>query len=134
MIVDAKYNPSPSLFWANPSHCSPFWKGVVWVAHAAKVGYRWQVGNGSKVLFWEDIWLGHCSLVILYWDLYVIVDEHHCTIAEAWDGVNLRLTFRRCVSPALPNHWVEVVQLISYIVLGDADDHPIWMFHPSGEY
>jgi hypothetical protein len=74
-IVDFKYNLSPNILCANPTHCSPFWKGVMWAASAARVGYKWKVGNGRKVLFWEDIWLGQCSLAILFWDLYVVVNE-----------------------------------------------------------
>jgi hypothetical protein len=53
----------------------------MWAAHTAKVGYRWNIGKGDKILFWEDIWVGHCSLAVLYWDLYVIASEHYCTIA-----------------------------------------------------
>jgi hypothetical protein len=75
MIVDYKYNLSPNILRAKPVHCSPFWKCVMWAASAAKVGYRWIVGNGRRVLFQEDTWLGHCSLSIVYWDLYTIVNE-----------------------------------------------------------
>jgi hypothetical protein len=44
------------------------------------------------------IWLGNCSLAILCWDLFILVYEQEATVAQAWDGVNLRFTFRRCVS------------------------------------
>jgi hypothetical protein len=35
---------------------------TAWRARAVKMGYRWKVGNDKKVLFWEDIWFGNCSL------------------------------------------------------------------------
>jgi hypothetical protein len=25
----------------------PFWRGVMWAAKAAKMGYRWKIGNGD---------------------------------------------------------------------------------------
>jgi hypothetical protein len=50
-IVDSKYDVCPNIFWANPSTYSPFWKGVMWAAHAAKIGYRWKIGKGDKILF-----------------------------------------------------------------------------------
>jgi hypothetical protein len=86
-IMESKYDISPNIFWVNPSRCSPFLKGVMWAAHAAKSGFRWNVGNGDKVLFWEDIWVGHCSFVVLYWDLYVIANERHHTIVSVWDAL-----------------------------------------------
>jgi hypothetical protein len=36
----------------------------MWAAKAAKLGYRWKVGNGGKIKFWKDKWLG--GLVWLY--------------------------------------------------------------------
>jgi hypothetical protein len=37
---------------------SRFFNGFVWVAHTANMGFRWKIGNGRKVKFWEDNWLG----------------------------------------------------------------------------
>jgi hypothetical protein len=108
-IVDSKYDMSPNVSWANPSSCSPFWKGVMWAAHPAKVGYHWKVGSGDKVLFCEDVWFGQCSLAITFWDLYVIGNEHHCTIATVWDGSVLKISFRRTVFQALYNRWLDLV-------------------------
>jgi hypothetical protein len=134
MIVEAKYDLDPNIFWANPSHCSPFWKGVMWAAKSAKVGYSWKVGRGDKVLFWEDVWFGHCSLAIVFWDLYIIANEQHCTIASVWDGVNLKISFRRTVSQELYNRWLELVNLIASASFSEEEDSPVWMFHPSGVY
>jgi hypothetical protein len=39
------------------------------------MGYSWHIGNGKKVRFWEDYWLGSSSLAIQYWKLYRIVNE-----------------------------------------------------------
>jgi hypothetical protein len=55
------------------------------------MSYRWQVGDGSKIRFWEGHWFGSCSLAIQYWEIFSIVNEHDCTIREVWDGTNLRL-------------------------------------------
>jgi hypothetical protein len=98
-IVDQKYNSClPNLFCCNTRNKSPFWKGVTWAAKVAKMGYRWHVGKGNKIRFWEDQWFGTCSLAIQYWGLYCIVSEQGATISEAWDGVNPLFTFRRMVN------------------------------------
>lgn len=63
----------------------------------SKDGYCWKVSNGIKIRFWEDSWLGSSSLAIQYWKLYRIVNEKNNTIAEIWDGGNLKCTFRRTI-------------------------------------
>jgi hypothetical protein len=66
--VNFKYHPdSPNLFCCEDSQASPFWKGMLWAAKATKMGYRWKIGNGKRVRFWEDLWFGSCSLAIQYW-------------------------------------------------------------------
>ena len=80
-----------------------FWKGVLWAVQAARMGIKWVIGNGRKVRFWEDIWLGNTSLATVYWPLYVINEQQGKTLHEVWDGENLMLTFRRCVSTSTMN-------------------------------
>ena len=51
-IIDHKYEVNdPNLFCCSTTNISPFWRGVLWAATAAKVGYQWKVGNGKKVKF-----------------------------------------------------------------------------------
>jgi hypothetical protein len=52
----------------------------------AKLGYMWKVGNGEKVRFWEDNWVGPASLAIQFWDIYSLINEQNKTISELWDG------------------------------------------------
>jgi hypothetical protein len=95
LLVDFKYNTSnPNIFTCRSSGVSNFWSGVLWAANVARMGYRWQVGDGVSIRFWEDVWLGNTSLAIQYWELYCIVNEQNKTIAELWDGNDLRCTFR----------------------------------------
>jgi hypothetical protein len=66
-IVEQKYKvDSPNLFCCDDRQGSPFWKGVMWTTEAAKMGYKWKIGNGRKVKFWEDLWFDTCSLTIQY--------------------------------------------------------------------
>jgi hypothetical protein len=111
-IVDAKYQTvSPNIFCCSPRNGSPFWKGVLWVAQAAKMGFRWSVGNGRRVRFYEDHSFGTCSLASQYWEIYLIVNEQGCTVREAWDGENLKSSFRRTVNSRLMQLWYELVEI-----------------------
>ena len=91
-IVDHKYMVNnPNIFSSSSIGVSPFWKGVLWAAKIAKWGYWWKVGNGKKVKFWEDQWFGSSSLAIQFWEIYVLVNEKTATIAELWDGNQLKV-------------------------------------------
>lgn len=38
-------------------------------ASTAKMGFRWRIGNGKNIKFWEDNWLGSSSLAIQYCEI-----------------------------------------------------------------
>lgn len=57
----------------------------MWSAAAAKMSFRWKIGDGKRVKFWEDNWLGSSSLAIQYWDVYVLVQEESETVFDLWD-------------------------------------------------
>ena len=135
-IVDAKYRTSnPNILSCPESNAySPFWKGVLWAAKAAKMGYQWKVGNGRKAKFWEDHWFGSCSLSIQFWELYSIANEHNKTIAEVWDGTNLKISFRRCVDNRLLHLWFDLPSIAQSVILNDDDDAIIWKLEHNGRY
>lgn len=101
-LVDYKYHTTnPNIFLINSAGSSNFFKGFMWAVQVARMGYKWHVGNGHKVRFWEDVWLGSSSLAIQFWKLYRIVNEKGFTVAELWDGNQLKCTFRRTVDNRL---------------------------------
>jgi hypothetical protein len=134
-VIDAKYNTcSPNIFCSWDRGSSPFWKGVLWAIQAAKMGYKWEVGDRRKVRFWEDQWFGSCSLAIQYWKIYSIINEQGCSIKEAWDGMALRFTFKRTVNSRQMNQWYELEQIASSINFTDEPDSVIWQLNSAGHY
>ena len=88
-VVDAKYNTkNPNILCCHDVNPSVIWKGILWATNAVKMGYRWHVGNGSLVRFWEDIWFGNSPLAIQFWDIYFVCNQQTKTIRELWDGGN----------------------------------------------
>jgi hypothetical protein len=90
------------------------------------MGYRWKVGKGNKIRFWEDHWFGTCSLAIQYWGIYLIINEQGATIREFWDGVNLKFTFIRTVDSKTMNQWYELLQIVQSIQFSEDEDAIIW--------
>jgi hypothetical protein len=101
---------------------------------AAHMGIKWVVGNGEKVRFWEDQWLGNTSLAILFWPLYIINEQQGKSISEVWDGEELRLSFRRNVSVRLMSLWEELTTVVESIVLNNEKDQILWTYSSTGKY
>jgi hypothetical protein len=57
---------NPNIFVCRIDNASPFLKGVLWAANAVKMGYKWIIGDGSKVGFRENQSFGH----IPAWQFY----------------------------------------------------------------
>jgi hypothetical protein len=74
------------------------------------------------------------SLKTRFWDLFDICNQPKCTLAQAWGGVRLKLTFRRCVDHRGMTLWQELVDLIQPINLTLAADVPCWMLDKNGIY
>ena len=82
-LVDAKYvNSYPNIFCCQPPSPSHFWKGLMWALKAVKFGYRWVVGDGSKIRFWEDLWFGSSPLCVQFWEIYCLCNEQLATLNQ----------------------------------------------------
>ena len=55
-LINYKYDTDrPNIFFCSSTvGASSFFEGLMWAASAAKIGFRWKIGNGKKVKFWED--------------------------------------------------------------------------------
>jgi hypothetical protein len=51
-LVDFKYRiVSLNFLMCSDVGASNFWKGIMWAAQVARMGFRWKVGRGDKVRF-----------------------------------------------------------------------------------
>jgi hypothetical protein len=62
------------------------------------------------------------------------VNEQNGTIAELWDGYNLKCTFRITVDRRLFDLWKEVLGIASSLKLSSEEDEPVWQYNSSGIY
>ena len=98
----------------------------MWALQAVKMGYEWQIGDGRLVRLWEDTWYGNTPLATQYWDLYVLVNEKNKTIADLWDGQELKCTFRRTFSDELILQRFELIEILSLTDFTQGTDSLIW--------
>lgn len=126
-VIDYKYVESdPNIFACVDKDGSNFWKGIMWASRAAKLGYQWIVGDEKSIRIWEDQWFGGSSLGIQFWDLYAICNEHMATLAEVWDGREIKVSFRRTFGPRLLEQWDDFSQIVSAVVLTTKRDQMMW--------
>ena len=134
-IIDAKYNTkNPNILCCKELNPSIFWKGVMWATKAVQLGYRWQVGNGRSVRLWEDVWFGNSNLATQFWDLYFICNQQTMTIADLWDGDELKCMFRRTFTESLMIQWQELLSVVRSISLSEEDDQLLWKYESKGVY
>nr|XP_009792684.1 PREDICTED: uncharacterized protein LOC104239685 [Nicotiana sylvestris] len=96
-----------------------------WEEFAVNIGFI--IGNGRKLSFWDDNWLGHGPLRDNFPDLHSLVVEPESTIQEVWSQQGWNLNFRRAL-----NDWeiVRVTEFFNALEVfkgtSEAEDSIIW--------
>jgi hypothetical protein len=106
----------------------------MWASRAVAVGYKWKVGDGRSIKFWEDIWFGNSPLATQFWDIYIISNQQTQTIRDLWDGEQIRGTFRRIFSEEMMTNWLELIEIAKTISFTDENDQLIWQYETNGIY
>lgn len=122
------------IFCCQDINPSVFRKGLIWASRAVKFGYKWKIENGRTVRFWEDTWFGNAPLSIQYWDIYFVVNQQMKTVADLWDGQQLKCDFRRTFTPQMMKMWLQLVEIAHTINFSVEEDQPIWKYESKGVY
>uniref|UniRef100_A0A8I6YIX2 Reverse transcriptase zinc-binding domain-containing protein n=1 Tax=Hordeum vulgare subsp. vulgare TaxID=112509 RepID=A0A8I6YIX2_HORVV len=134
-VITYKYDVNcPNIFWTRTKFGSPFWKSVSWALQASTNFYHWKIGNGANISFWHDVWAGECSLKVSFWKLFDICNQQECVVGQVWDGITLRLSFRRCVDHSGLSDWGMLINHIKNYPLSDSTDTPVWDLESKGIY
>ena len=64
------------------------WKGIRRGCDTFKRYVRFEVGNGSRVLFWQDVWCGEQPLMNAFPTLFTIACTNEAWVEENMDIVN----------------------------------------------
>jgi hypothetical protein len=107
---------------------------VILLAQAVKHGYRWVVGDGTKVRFWEDTWFGSAPLTVQFWKLYCVCNKKTRYMLELWVDGELRLIFRRTFSYQMMQSWDDLLSVVENVSLSEEYDALVWCYESSGIY
>jgi hypothetical protein len=106
----------------------------MWASRAVAVGYRWKIGNGKSIKFWEDIWFGNSPLAVQFWDIYFVSNQQTQIVSDIWDGQQIRGTFRRTFSEEMMIQWQELLVIANTISFSEDKDQLIWQYETNGVY
>jgi hypothetical protein len=118
-LLRKKYLKERGFFSVNLSGGSQFWRGLHDIKYTCQQGLRCIMGNGKKIRFWLDVWLGECSLKIRFSRLFDIFEEQIWEVKGEGGGVNL--AFRRRFGDRKILEWEEFKECLNTVQLSGQD-------------
>jgi len=127
---------SQSLWWRDLKRvvCQPY------QGRRIQEGFRWKVGAGHRINFWEDRWISQdISLAEKYPRLYLISLQQHHTIRQMGEhkdhGWEWHFTWRRNLFDSEIELAVNFLgEVEGKIIQHQGEDGWEWIGHPSGIY
>jgi hypothetical protein len=116
------------------SGTSQFWQGLHAVKHWFKFGASCKIGNGRKVFFWLDVWLGKCPLKCMFPSIFECCDQKEATVFEVFQGGSLDLSFNRSFCPAQVEEWEALKEMVANVSIGVEPDLVNWDLEKSGKF
>jgi hypothetical protein len=86
----------------------------------------------KRIRFWKDIWFGNSILATQFWPSHIINNEHGSSISDIWDGLDLKLSFRKSISSYIMMLWYDLIYIIESVDLVKKNDQIIWSFCSKG--
>jgi hypothetical protein len=93
---------------------------------------HFNLGDGSTIRFWEDVWLGDNTLEQQYPSLYHIVQHRNVLVADVLAQTPLNIQFRRVLNGNKWTAWLHVCRRLMTVNLGDEPDNFVWNLTTSG--
>ena len=83
---------------------------------------RFNLGDGSQVRFWEDVWIGSRTLKDCFLNVYNIVRKKSVTVKSVLSLGPLNVAFRRSLVGVNLEAWHAIVAMIVNMQLTNQND------------
>jgi hypothetical protein len=74
---------------------SPFWSILHKIKDYFNLGARYSLGNGQRIRFWTNCWLGRDPLCERFQHLFQILSDPDCLVAQVNHAGSWHINFRR---------------------------------------
>jgi hypothetical protein len=105
---------------------SHFWSGLMQVKELVLERGRFKIQNGIQTRFWEDLWIGREPLMTKFPSLYNIVTKKNASMSQVLNTIPLNVSFRRALVGDNWAKWLQLVESIINVRLGEQTDSFIW--------
>jgi hypothetical protein len=134
-VIDAKYNTKNlNILSCHDIQPSTFWKGVMWASRAVSVGYKWKVGDGRSIKFWEDIWFGNSPLVPNFGTFTSFLTSRLRPLGICGMGSRLEALLGGFFPDEMMVSWLELIEIAKTISYSEENDQIIWQYETNGIY
>lgn len=130
-VLRKKYLNDKSFCQSKQKGCSQYWQGLGKAREWYERGAKWILGNGRKVRFWHDVWMGECPLKILFPRLFRIIRNLDWSVADAKE-VDWQLDFRRRLANEEVAEWNDLREALDDIEVSGEEDKVSWALPPRG--
>lgn len=87
----------------------------------------WNLGKGSRIFFWEDIWWGEVSFKFLFPRSYLLANSKKSIIADLWNGSNWELNLRKDPRGWELQEWGCLNAILNVTILSTEEDKLTWI-------
>ena len=86
--------------WTTNTYGVSVWRTIRNLWPKLSESIRYKVGEGTRILFWKDKWIGQNSLMEDFPDLFSLsfCDNPEASIAETWTNQGWNIIFRRLLN------------------------------------
>jgi hypothetical protein len=116
-LLRAKYLGEKGFYSSSSEGVYQFWAALHEIKHCCARGLIYIVGDGKKVRFWLDMWLGQCPLSVVYSNIFQICNEHNSTIYEVFRNNEINLTFKISFGTVEVEEWNQLLDHINDVKL-----------------
>lgn len=113
---------------------SQFWKGLHdckdWVNNLVVK----KVGNGERVQFWEDVWLGEVPLKTMFPSLYRVSNQQNYSVSDVLGSGSGGLSFRRNLTQQDSEQLFELEENLSGVELSSSSDSLFWPYEKNKQF
>jgi hypothetical protein len=96
---------------------SQFWAGLMKVKDEFLSLGKFELGDGSQVRFWADVWITPHPLKLIFPALYNIVRRKGASVRTVLSTIPLNVAFRRSLVGVNLQSWHEVVAMVADVQL-----------------
>jgi hypothetical protein len=133
-LLRKKYLRGKCFFGSNHRGASQFWKWLHEAKFYYQKGIKHILGDGNKIRFWHEVWLGECTLRIKYGKLFNICHQQEWEVSRVLESGQINLTFRRNFDAPEWREWAELESELANIKLTAEEDSLKWALTSHGQF